>query len=779
METGSDFQYDEAHLFTSASKGEFDAVKIALEAGLDVNVRNGAGKSLAHVAAAGGHTKILRLLIAARCNLKAKDHSGNSVAHDATRRSQLDVLKLLKKEGVVFSAVTKKGESVEDVAKAPHIKSYVAYASKKKDDSNWNRQPAPGPNSNTKQDARQKKKPLGAKNKKEYLKWKRERDRTRRQNELDSDEEIKVEDLSGVQGIGSAAPERFSQVQSKGKAKSKTRQELETPFQYVSDLVRLEKVTYFTSGQILDGRKDGQDESPYESSSVTSSSGEESGEEEEEVPLPPQDDEFYMPRCRLEDVGWSEEGLGLTFPKRPHWQGMATTTDELHALEKDSFAQWQDDMNSRFDSQRLSSYERNLEYWRQLWRVTERADICMVIVDARNPLLHFSHALYTHVTEAMGLKVIIVLNKCDLVPTSAIEAWSQYFEKLYPGVSTVPVHASKGGEQFTRRALLGSILNVEIGGIEPSKVQEVVGMDVEKILEFRERANTFFEGKCEVRKEGKFDEDWDSKGKRAKRKEARREKRRARAAMESSNPDNDEGNSRGGGADGKPIDQDNENAQFDSLAPRSGSTRHDDQQRPVVVCVIGEPNVGKSTTMNALLGMKKMAVSAHPGRTKHYQTYYLTPKLMLCDCPGLVFPRLDVVMPLQVLFGSFPIARCRDPYCVVRYLGERIWPRLHNILNISKDSATSKSLSRSSEAGPSPLDNDIEWTAYELCETFASKKNWYTTRGGRLDVYRAANFILRGALAGSGSIRLAFWPPESLPWKQEESTSPNELAESV
>jgi hypothetical protein len=32
---------------------------------------------------------------------------------------------------------------------------------------------------------------------------------------------------------------------------------------------------------------------------------------------------------------------------------------------------------------------------------------------------------------------------------------------------------------------------------------------------------------------------------------------------------------------------------------------------------------------------------------------------------------------LQVLYGSFPIAHCRDPYTVIRYLAERLWPRLH------------------------------------------------------------------------------------------------------
>jgi hypothetical protein len=67
----------------------------------------------------------------------------------------------------------------------------------------------------------------------------------------------------------------------------------------------------------------------------------------------------------------------------------------------------------------------------------------------------------------------------------------------------------------------------------------------------------------------------------------------------------------------------------------------------VVVGLVGEPNVGKSSTLNALLGSHRVAVSSHPGRTKHYQTHYVSRRLVLCDCPGLVFPRLDVSLPVQ------------------------------------------------------------------------------------------------------------------------------------
>ncbi len=39
----------------------------------------------------------------------------------------------------------------------------------------------------------------------------------------------------------------------------------------------------------------------------------------------------------------------------------------------------------------------------------------------------------------------------------------------------------------------------------------------------------------------------------------------------------------------------------------------------LTVGFLGYPNVGKSSTLNALCGAKKVSVSATPGKTKHYQ----------------------------------------------------------------------------------------------------------------------------------------------------------------
>jgi len=44
-----------------------------------------------------------------------------------------------------------------------------------------------------------------------------------------------------------------------------------------------------------------------------------------------------------------------------------------------------------------------------------------------------------------------------------------------------------------------------------------------------------------------------------------------------------------------------------------------------------------------------------PGKTKHFQTLMLSDKVTLCDCPGLVDPRISASHAYMVLNGLYPI----------------------------------------------------------------------------------------------------------------------------
>ncbi len=84
------------------------------------------------------------------------------------------------------------------------------------------------------------------------------------------------------------------------------------------------------------------------------------------------------------------------------------------------------------------------------------------------------------------------------------------------------------------------------------------------------------------------------------------------------------------------------------------------QSTKFVVGLVGYPNVGKSSTINSLLGEKKVSVSSTPGKTKHFQTIHLSESIVLCDCPGLVFPQFAATKADLVCDGVLPIDQLRE-----------------------------------------------------------------------------------------------------------------------
>ncbi len=87
-----------------------------------------------------------------------------------------------------------------------------------------------------------------------------------------------------------------------------------------------------------------------------------------------------------------------------------------------------------------------------------------------------------------------------------------------------------------------------------------------------------------------------------------------------------------------------------------------DKAKPGITTIglVGYPNVGKSSTINAILQDKKVAVSETPGKTKHYQTLFFDDELLLCDCPGLVFPSFVSTRGELILNGILPIDQMKD-----------------------------------------------------------------------------------------------------------------------
>lgn len=90
------------------------------------------------------------------------------------------------------------------------------------------------------------------------------------------------------------------------------------------------------------------------------------------------------------------------------------------------------------------------------------------------------------------------------------------------------------------------------------------------------------------------------------------------------------------------------------------------QSDRLTVGLTGYPNVGKSSTINALFGSKKTAVAPTPGKTKHFQTLNITDKLTLCDCPGLVLPRYAASKSEMVAAGISLLSSigCPNSLCI-------------------------------------------------------------------------------------------------------------------
>lgn len=82
----------------------------------------------------------------------------------------------------------------------------------------------------------------------------------------------------------------------------------------------------------------------------------------------------------------------------------------------------------------------------------------------------------------------------------------------------------------------------------------------------------------------------------------------------------------------------------------------------VTIGLIGHPNVGKSSVLNALAGKKIVSVSHTPGHTKRLQTIMIHPDICICDCPGLVFPFANVPKYLQELCGLYPFSQVRPQW---------------------------------------------------------------------------------------------------------------------
>jgi ribosome biogenesis GTPase A len=100
----------------------------------------------------------------------------------------------------------------------------------------------------------------------------------------------------------------------------------------------------------------------------------------------------------------------------------------------------------------------------------------------------------------------------------------------------------------------------------------------------------------------------------------------------------------------KPADVARIPALAQSLAPHRGVPT-----KPLRIMIMGIPNVGKSTLMNALLKKKVAKVGDEPAVTKMQQKLYLGKNTILVDTPGMLWPKIALASDGLMLAASHAI----------------------------------------------------------------------------------------------------------------------------
>ena len=167
-----------------------------------------------------------------------------------------------------------------------------------------------------------------------------------------------------------------------------------------------------------------------------------------------------------------------------------------------------------------------------------------------------------------------------------------------------------------------------------------------------------------------------------------------------------------------------------------------DNIKPLRMMIMGIPNVGKSTMMNALVRRKIAKVGDEPAVTRAQQVHIISPRYSITDTPGLMWPKIEYPSDGFMLAASHAIGKnAVDDVAVALFLAgillERYPGRIAERYGFSVDN----------------LDN------VALLENVA-KRRAMVVRGGDPDIEKAASALLQDFRHGRLG-RISLETPES------------------
>ena len=173
-------------------------------------------------------------------------------------------------------------------------------------------------------------------------------------------------------------------------------------------------------------------------------------------------------------------------------------------------------------------------------------------------------------------------------------------------------------------------------------------------------------------------------------------------------------------------------ARIPALAQQLAPTRCD-AVKPLRLLIMGIPNVGKSTLMNALVRKKVAAVGDQPAVTKSQQRIDINSRLTIYDTPGMLWPKIEHPIDGLMMAASHAVG-------VNAYIDEEVATFLTDFLLEHYPALLTARYGFSTEG----------MDGVAVIEAVAKKRGCLMKgRGGELDLEKAATILINDYRAGT------------------------------